>query len=59
MMYQGRGHDMADLKAVECREFIKAVIEKAEEMRVPVSIAAVNSAGHLITIELCIECGAC
>jgi uncharacterized protein GlcG (DUF336 family) len=42
---------MADLKAVECREFIKAVIEKAEEMRVPVSIAAVNSAGHLITIE--------
>lgn len=50
-MYQGRGHDMADLKSVECREFIKAVIEKAEEMRVPVSIAAVNSAGHLITIE--------
>ena len=30
---------MAKLRAVECREFIKAVVEKAEEMRVPVAIA--------------------
>jgi len=42
---------MAKLRAVECREFIKAVIEKAEEMRVPVSIAVVNAEGHLIALE--------
>lgn len=39
------------LRAVECREFIKAVVEKAEEMRVPVSIAVVNAEGHLIALE--------
>src|SRR6266511_4249188 len=42
---------MAQLRAVECREFIKAVVEKAEEMRVPVSIAVVNAEGHLIALE--------
>ena len=42
---------MARLRAVECREFIKAVVEKAEEMHVPVSIAVVNGEGHLIALE--------
>src|SRR5262252_6338523 len=42
---------MAKLRAVECREFIKAVIEKAEQMRVPVSIAVVGPEGHLIALE--------
>ena len=39
---------MARLCAVECWEFIKAVIEKAEEMHVPVAIAGVNAEGHLL-----------
>ena len=34
---------MAKLRAVECREFIKAVVEKAEKMRVPVAIAVANA----------------
>ncbi len=42
---------MAKLRAVECREFIKAVIEKAEEMGAPVSIAVVGPEGHLIAVE--------
>jgi len=42
---------MAKLRAVECREFIKAVIEKAEAMAVPVSIAVVGPEGHLIAVE--------
>ncbi len=42
---------MAKLRAVECRDFIKAVIEKAEEMRAPVSIAVVGPEGHLIALE--------
>lgn len=42
---------MAKLRAVECREFIKVVVEKAEEMQVPVSIAVVNEAGHIIALE--------
>ena len=42
---------MAKLRALECREFIKAVIEKAEEMRVPVAIAVANAEGHLIALE--------
>ena len=42
---------MAKLRAVECREFIKAVVEKAEEMRVPVAIAIVNGEGHLLALE--------
>lgn len=42
---------MVMLRAVECREFIKAVIEKAEEMGAPVSIAVVGPEGHLIAVE--------
>ncbi|HEY3117910.1 MAG TPA: heme-binding protein [Chloroflexota bacterium] len=42
---------MAKLRAVQCREFIKAVVEKAEDMKVPVSIAVVNAEGHLIALE--------
>jgi len=42
---------MAQLRAIECREFIKTVVEKADEMQVPVSIAVVNAEGHLIALE--------
>ncbi len=42
---------MAKLRAVECREFIKAVIAKADEMGVPVSVAVVGPEGHLIALE--------
>ena len=42
---------MAKLRAVECRDFIKAVVEKAEAMRVPVSIAVVGPEGHIIAVE--------
>jgi glc operon protein GlcG len=42
---------MAKLRAVECREFIKAAIEKADLMGVPVSIAIVGPEGHLIALE--------
>jgi uncharacterized protein GlcG (DUF336 family) len=42
---------MAKLRAVECREFIQAVVEKAAEMGVPVSIAVVGPEGHLIAVE--------
>ena len=42
---------MAKLRAVACREFIRAVVEKAEQMHVPVSIAVVNAEGHLIALE--------
>ena len=42
---------MARLRAVECREFIEAAIEKAERMGVPVSIAVVGPEGHLIAVE--------
>ena len=31
---------MAKLRAAECREFIKAVIEKAEEIGAPVAVAS-------------------
>jgi uncharacterized protein GlcG (DUF336 family) len=48
---------MAILRAVECREFIKTVSDKAEEMRVPVSIAVVNDGGHLIALERMDEAG--
>ena len=48
---------MAKLRAVECREFIKAVIEKADEMHVPVSIAVVGPEGHLIAVERMDEAG--
>lgn len=42
---------MAKLRARDCRAFIDAVTEKAEEMKVPVSIAVVNAEGHLIVLE--------
>ena len=42
---------MAMLLARECRPFIDAVVDKAKEMRVPVAIAVVNAAGHLMTLE--------
>jgi len=48
---------MAKLRAVECREFIKAVIEKAEDMGVPVSVAVVGPEGHLIAVERMDEAG--
>jgi uncharacterized protein GlcG (DUF336 family) len=42
---------MAKLTAVECRAFILAVVEKAEEMKVPVTIAICGPEGHLIALE--------
>jgi uncharacterized protein GlcG (DUF336 family) len=48
---------MSKLRAVECRDFIKAVIEKADEMGVPVSIAVVGPEGHLIALERMDEAG--
>jgi glc operon protein GlcG len=48
---------MAKLRAVECREFIKAAVEKAEEMGVPVAIAVVGPEGHLIAVERMDEAG--
>ena len=48
---------MAKLRAAECREFIKAVVEKADEMGVPVSIAVVGPEGHLIAVERMDEAG--
>src|SRR6202166_4855100 len=53
----GRAQRMAKLRAIECREFIKAVIEKAEDMGVPVSIAVVGPEGHLIAVERMDEAG--
>jgi uncharacterized protein GlcG (DUF336 family) len=48
---------MAKLRAVECREFIKAAIEKADQMGVPVSIAVVGPEGNLIALERMDEAG--
>jgi glc operon protein GlcG len=48
---------MVKLRAAECREFIKAVVEKAEIMHVPVSIAIVGPEGHLIAVERMDEAG--
>jgi uncharacterized protein GlcG (DUF336 family) len=42
---------MAKLRAAECREFMAAVIEKAEEMGAPISVAIVGPEGHLIALE--------
>ena len=42
---------MAKLRAGECRPFFDAVIEKATEMGVPLSIAVVGPEGHLIALE--------
>jgi len=48
---------MARLRLAECRRFIRAVIEKAEAMQVPVSIAIVGPEGHLIALERMDEAG--
>jgi glc operon protein GlcG len=48
---------MAKLRAVECREFIKAVVEKAENMAVPVSVAVVGPEGNIIAVERMDEAG--
>jgi uncharacterized protein GlcG (DUF336 family) len=48
---------MAKLRAAECREFIAAVVEKAAEMGVPVSVAVVGPEGHLIALERMDEAG--
>src|SRR6202051_4573613 len=45
------GLRMAKLRAAECREFIKAVVDKAAEMGVPISVAVVGPEGHLIAVE--------
>jgi glc operon protein GlcG len=42
---------MARLTAAECRAFIAAATEKAEQMGVPVTIAVVGPEGHLIALE--------
>jgi glc operon protein GlcG len=48
---------VAKLRAAECREFIDAVVEKAAEMGVPVSVAVVGPEGHLIAVERMDEAG--
>jgi uncharacterized protein GlcG (DUF336 family) len=48
---------MAKLRAAECREFIAAVVEKAAEMGVLVSVAVVGPKGHLIALERMDEAG--
>ena len=48
---------MAKLKGLECREFIAAVIDKATEMGVPISVAVVGPEGHLIALERMDEAG--
>jgi uncharacterized protein GlcG (DUF336 family) len=48
---------MAKLRAAESREFIAAVVEKAAEMGVPVSVAVVGPEGHLIALERMDEAG--
>jgi len=48
---------MAKLTAAECREFIRAVVEKAEVMGVPISVAVVGPEGHLIALERMDEAG--
>ena len=42
---------MAKLTIAECREFMKAVEEKALEMGVPISTAIVSAEGNLIALE--------
>jgi uncharacterized protein GlcG (DUF336 family) len=48
---------MAKLRTVECREFIRAAVEKAAEMGVPISVAVVGPEGHLIAVERMDEAG--
>ena len=42
---------MARLRLLECRGFIDAAFEKANQMGVPVSVAIVGPEGHLIALE--------
>mgnify|MGYP001231295565 CR=1 FL=1 len=42
---------MTKLKLADCRKFMAAVQEKAEEMKVPVSVALVTAEGSLICLE--------
>ena len=42
---------MAKLRALECREFSKALVEKAVEMKVPVAVAIVYAEGPLLALE--------
>jgi glc operon protein GlcG len=48
---------MTKLRARECRPFIDAVIEKADEMGVALSIAIVGPEGHLVALERMDEAG--
>jgi uncharacterized protein GlcG (DUF336 family) len=48
---------MPKLRASECRPFIDAVVEKADEMGVALSIAVVGPEGHLISLERMDEAG--
>ncbi|MFM0117157.1 GlcG/HbpS family heme-binding protein [Paraburkholderia nemoris] len=48
---------MTKLTALECREFIKVVVEKAGEMGVPITVAVVGPEGHLISLERMDEAG--
>jgi glc operon protein GlcG len=49
--------EMSKLRAAECRPFFDAVIEKAQEMGVAVSMAVVGPEGHLIALERMDEAG--
>ena len=42
---------MGKLTAQECRQFFDAVTEKADEMGVPVCMAVVDAAGHIVALE--------
>lgn len=48
---------MSRLRALECRPFFDAVVEKATEMGAPVSIAVVGPEGNLIALERMDEAG--
>ena len=48
---------MAKLTAAECREFIKTVVEKADEIGVPISVAVVGPEGNIIAVERMDEAG--
>ncbi len=48
---------MARLRLQQCRAFIDAVIDKAQAMGTPVSVAIVGPEGHLIALERMDEAG--
>ena len=52
-----KGTEMGKLTALECRKFFDAVTEKANEMGVPVCMAVVDAAGHIIALERMDEAG--